>query len=51
LSYQVHTWGITGGRPTNDCGTKWLPWQHRLPSNWTTKSATYDRIYQKRGGL
>jgi len=30
---------------------KRLPWQHWLPSNGATKSAFYDRIYQKRKGL
>jgi len=35
----------------NQWGTKWLPWQRRLPSNGTTKSAIYDRIYQKRKDL
>jgi len=32
-------------------GIKRLPWQHWLPSNVATKSAFYDRIYQKRKGL
>jgi len=32
-------------------GTRWLPWQHWFPSNRATKSAFYDRIYQKRKGL
>jgi len=31
-------------------GTKLLQWQHWLPSNRATKSAFYDRIYQKRKG-
>jgi len=30
---------------------KWLPWQHWLPGNGATKSAFYDRIYQKHKGL
>ena len=25
----------------NECGTKWLPWQRRLPSHEATKSAIY----------
>ena len=29
-------------------GTKWLPWQRRLPSSGATKSALNDLIFQKR---
>jgi len=35
----------------NKWGIKRLPCQHWLPSNGATKSAFYDRIYQKRKGL
>jgi len=37
--------------PPNKWGTKRLPWQHWLLSNRATKSAFYDRIYQKRKGV
>jgi len=36
-SYQLYIWVLTWGPTRNYCGTKWLPWQHQLPSNWATK--------------
>jgi len=46
---------ILGGWHYDDPPNKWgiqrLPWQHWLPSNGATKSAFYDRIYQKRKDL
>ena len=43
-SHQLHTWGLTRRWPSNECGTKWLQWKRRLPSNRAKISRLYDQF-------
>jgi len=40
----LHTRGLIWGRPPNECGTKWLPWQRRMPSN---RAKNYGLYYKQ----